>query len=291
MTSLEWRTLWQISQSKPIFTLIEGAPVIWFYSQWDGIPGNNSAAGALLNGGMVRLSSFEPGQASSHSRFPGARPVILTARGRRALNSSVAAEHRPPPQLAPLSTRSLFDRQSPAWLEHHIAGDWFHAESYCRQLWLLDLDGPAVRRRDTAWNDQGVSRDLQNESYRVPSSRQALVYVPDFVDRGYAQQREDGAVITQAGRDVLATRPDLTVVFEAERRVRQAHLLRSGTAEEQTLHNVGSNEGLYVCVCGWFLIYKNPLSRQWADEFPAAEHLSRLTDTEVLTIVRDRERL
>lgn len=291
MTSLEWRILWQISQSTPVFALTPGGPVIRFHNLWDGVPGNNSAAAALVVGGMVRLSAFGLSGPGPDSHLPGARPVTLTARGLRALGSAAAAQHRPRPHIEPLSTRDLFDRQRPAWLERNIAGDWFLAEGYCRQLWLLDRDGPAVRKPDLARSDQESSPAARDDGYRVPSSPQSLYYLSDFVDRGYAQQREDDAVITQAGRDVLDTRPDLTAVFEAERRVRRAHGLHSGTTAERTFHNVASDQGLYVCECGWFLVYDNPTSRQWADEFPAAEHWSRLTDTEVLTLVREREQL
>ena len=265
MTSLEWRTLWQISESTPVFELTEGGPVIRFHNLWDGIPGNNSAAAALLDGGMVRLPRF---------RRDVARPVALTARGRRALRTASAARHRPRPQIGSLSSAEMFDRTRPAWLERHIAGDWFLAESYCRQLWLLE---------------QGVSGAARDADHTVPGRPQSLFYLSDFIDRGYAQQREAGAVITPAGRDVLKTRPDLTVVFEAETRVRRAHGLHYGTAEEMRLHNVSSQQGLYLCVCGWFLIFDDPVARQWADEFPAAEHWSRLTDTEVLAMVRERE--
>ena len=289
MTSLEWRTLWQISASTPVFALTPDGPVIRFHNLWDGIPGNNSAAAALVDGGMVRASPFRPSGPGPDSHVPGARPLTLTARGRRALRSPVAARHRPRPQITSLSTSALFDRTRPAWLLRHIAGDWFLAESYCRQLWLLDRDGPALPRQDVASTDQGGPPAVRNEGYRVPGWPQSLFHLSDFVERGFAAQSEAEAVITQAGREVLETRPDLTAVFEAERRVRREHGLHPGTAEEMRLLNVAATQGLYVCACGWFLIYDDPTARQWAGEFPAAEHWSRLTDTEVLTLVRERE--
>lgn len=285
---MEWRTLWQISASEPVFVRTKDGPIIRFSNLWDDIPGNNSASAALVDAGMVKLSRNGPNGPVSVAFLPGAVSVTLTARGRQALDSPLASPHRPRPQFEQMRTLELFDRKNPAWLQRNTGGGWFIAKDYCRQLWLLDQYGPAVPKPD-AGIVRPDARAADDHGYVVPGSTESLSYLSDFVDRGFARQLDPEVVILKAGRDVLGTRPDMTAVFEAERRVHRTHKIHDGTAEEQKRHKVGANQGFYICTCGWFITYNNPHSYQWAGQHPAGGHWVQLTDTEVLNVTRERE--
>lgn len=165
-------------------------------------------------------------------------------------------------------------------------------EERYKRLWRLEQDGPAVRALDVPQRDQFNRPTPKEAQYRLAGSPATLIYVSSllsFVARGYALQRGDEFVISQAGREALASRPDLTAWYEAERRVHNAHKFHDGTPEERAILEVQRNQGLYICSCGWRLVYNDPWSRQWADEFPAMEHFTRLIDTEILAVVRERE--
>ena len=114
MTSLEWSTLWRISEGTQLWAPTKNGPVIHFSnSYFNRIAGNHSATAALLDRGMVSTAPRGRPEPIAHPAFPGAHSLAITTRGRWALLTSVAALHRPPP--------SAEDGTVPDWLERELA--------------------------------------------------------------------------------------------------------------------------------------------------------------------------
>ncbi|MGJ8720246.1 MAG: hypothetical protein ACSHW9_00255 [Salinibacterium amurskyense] len=262
LSSLEWKTLWQCSINRAVLRENDEGHSLSFVDTPLGT-GNHSAAIRLIAEGFLVTSPGTPTGRFVDQHLPLGKILSPSRTGWRALRSPEAAAFKPTTRTELQGLRNDLDRE----------------DQDLRALWLLQLRAPVRFTPDGLLEGRGWWGDESK-------CREGIVAL---LDKGLAEKHGQELVITPSGVDALAQRPQLTSGFEALRRVYAEHHIDVGTPEHYEQFNVAKNQGLYVCSCGWYTIYDDPLSYRWAGEYPAGAHPAQLYDQQYLAVTREVE--